>query len=168
MSFEALWPLAERATVRELEQLLASGSYAQAVTVADQLVARSLASAANMLGTTSDAPRDPAVVALLLGIDGRRYLEFRALLREARAGRPIEPAEALAAFALAIDFRLARSKLGGLVGQSGRRPAAANKRVGQSGRRPAAATSASQSSSRTRARRPRPLNIARSPRIVQR
>jgi mutual gliding-motility protein MglA len=111
-SFEALWPVPERPSVVELESALAAGDPARAVALAEQLAARALASAAGVLGSTASAPRDPAVVALLLGVDGRRYLEFRALARDARAGREISQIEALAAYAMAIDLRLARSKVG--------------------------------------------------------
>ena len=102
----------ERPAVHELEAALAAGDPARAVAMAEQLAARALASAASVLGSTADAPRDPAVVALLLGVDGRRYLEFRALARDARAGREISQLEALAAYTMAIDLRLARGKVG--------------------------------------------------------
>jgi hypothetical protein len=50
-------------------------------------------------------------MALVLGIDGRRYLAFRSLAREARQGRAVSPSEALAAYALAIQIRIARASL---------------------------------------------------------
>jgi signal recognition particle receptor subunit beta len=112
MSFELLWPLAERSLVRELEMALGTGDHARALAAAEGLVARSLAGAAAALGT-NDAPRDPATVALVLGIDGRRYLEFRALARDARSGRGVSPVEALGAYALAIQIRLARAGISG-------------------------------------------------------
>ncbi|HEY3495591.1 MAG TPA: ADP-ribosylation factor-like protein [Polyangiaceae bacterium] len=112
LGFELLWPLAERGLVRELEAALAAGDHARALASAEGLVARSLAGAAAALGT-NDAPRDPATVALVLGIDGRRYLEFRALARDARAGRGVSAVEALGAYALAIQIRLARAGIAG-------------------------------------------------------
>jgi len=112
MSFETLWPVHERTVVRELENALGAGDLPRAVSSAEQLVSRTLASAASVLGSSTDAPRDPAVVALLLGVDGRRYLEFRALVRDARAGRELVLTEVLAAFALAIELRLSRAKVG--------------------------------------------------------
>ncbi len=66
--------------MRELEDSLAQSDFERAITLADQLVARALANAAGLLGGNLEAPRDPATVALLLGLDGRRYLEFRALV----------------------------------------------------------------------------------------
>ena len=109
-SFELLWSTQERATARELEAWLAQGDFTRAVTLADQLVARTLASAAGLLGGNLDAPRDPATVALLLGLPGHRYLDFRALVRDVRNGRGVGESDALAAYALAIEVRLARSR----------------------------------------------------------
>jgi signal recognition particle receptor subunit beta len=112
VGFELLWPLSERALVRELELAIHAGDHAKALGAAEGLIARSLAGAAAALGP-NDAPRDPATVALVLGIDGRRYLEFRALAREARSGRGISAVEALGAYALAIQIRLARAGIAG-------------------------------------------------------
>ncbi len=110
-SFELLWPAQERITVRELEEALAQSDFERAVTLADQLVARALASAASLLGGNLDAPRDPATVALLLGLEGRRYLEFRALVRDVRSGRGVSASEALSAYAMSVDVRLARARI---------------------------------------------------------
>lgn len=107
-SFELLWPPGERGLVRELEAAFAGGDFSRALAGCEALVARSLAGAAAALGT-NDAPRDPATVAVILGIDGRRYLEFRSLAREARAGRGVSATEALVAYSLAIEIRIARS-----------------------------------------------------------
>ena len=109
LSFETLWPVPERSTVRELEASLAQGDYERAITLADQLVARALASAAALLGGNLDTPRDPSTVALLLGLEGRRYLEFRALVRDVRSGRGVNEGEALGAYATTIEVRLARA-----------------------------------------------------------
>jgi len=111
VSFELLWPVPERAMVRELEATLAQGEFEKSIALAEQLVARALASAAALLGGNLDAPRDPSTVALLLGLDGRRYLEFRALVRDVRSGRGVNEGEALAAFATAIEVRLARTRI---------------------------------------------------------
>ena len=111
MSFELLWPAQERATVRELEASIGQSDFERAVTLADQLVARALASAAGLLGGNLDAPREPSTVALLLGLEGRRYLEFRALVRDVRSGRGVNATEALSAYAMAIEVRLARARI---------------------------------------------------------
>jgi signal recognition particle receptor subunit beta len=111
-SFELLWPPNERAIVRDVEAALAEHDFGLAIALSDQLFSRSLASAASVLGATADAPRDPATVVLLLGLNGRRYLEFRALVRDARSGRDVGQVEALAAFAFSIEARLARARVG--------------------------------------------------------
>jgi hypothetical protein len=111
ISFNLLWPQQERTTVRELEACIAQGDFERGVALADQLVARALASAASLLGGNLDAPRDPATTALLLGLEGRRYLEFRALVRDVRSGRGADASEALSAYAVAIEARLARTRL---------------------------------------------------------
>jgi hypothetical protein len=108
VGFDLLWPPAERGLVAELEAAVHAGDPALALRACEALIARSLAGAAAALGT-NDAPRDPATMALVLGIDGRRYLAFRSLAREARQGRAVSPTEALSAYALAIQIRIARA-----------------------------------------------------------
>jgi hypothetical protein len=44
---------------------------------------------------------------LLLGIEPRRYLKFRALVREARGGSLVSPEAALAAYTFVLDLRRA-------------------------------------------------------------
>jgi hypothetical protein len=112
VSFSALWPEAEVAVVNDLEEAMASGDYQTSVLLADQLVARSFAAAAGLLGAMTEAPRDPALVAMLLGLDGRRYLEFRGTVRDTRSGREVDPPRALSAYAFAIEVRLARLRVG--------------------------------------------------------
>ena len=113
LSFEALWPTtAERTIVREIEGALAAGDFSRALGAADRLVARTLAGAGALLGGSGDAPRDPATVLLLLGLDGQRYMELRALVRDVRAGREPGLLDALRAYATAIEVRLLRAKIG--------------------------------------------------------
>ena len=73
----------------------------------DQLVARALASGAALAGSAHDEPRDPALVALLLGVEPRRYLKFRSLVREARAGALLSVEAGLSAYAFVLDLRRA-------------------------------------------------------------
>jgi hypothetical protein len=110
LGFELLWPVAERGLVFEVESALRAGDPSLALRSCEALVSRSLAGAAAAIGT-NEAPRDPVTMALVLGIDGRRYLAFRSLAREARQGRAVSPSEALAAYALAIQIRIARASL---------------------------------------------------------
>jgi hypothetical protein len=106
-SFAALFSGAEQGVVRVVESALGLGDPAAAITAMDQLVARALASGAALVGTSHDAPRDPALVALLLGIEPRRYLRFRSLVREARAGTLLSVEAGLGAYAFVLDLRRA-------------------------------------------------------------
>jgi mutual gliding-motility protein MglA len=106
-SFGPLFPPAERGVVQVVESALALGDPAAAVTAIDQLVTRALASGATLSGSAHDAPRDPALVALLLGVEPRRYLKFRSLVREARAGTLISVEAGLFAYAFVLDLRRA-------------------------------------------------------------
>jgi mutual gliding-motility protein MglA len=106
-SFGALFPTSEQSVVRVVESALALGDPAAALAAMDQLVARALASGAALAGSSHDAPRDPGLVALLLGIEPRRYLKFRSLVREARAGNLLSVDAGLAAYAFVLDLRRA-------------------------------------------------------------
>jgi signal recognition particle receptor subunit beta len=105
-----LWPDNERDAVREVEAAIMARRYARAIEMCDALVARSLASAAGIFGS-AEAPRDAAAVPLLLGLDGRQYLAFRALVREARSGNALEAKNALEALVFAAQARILRSAL---------------------------------------------------------
>jgi signal recognition particle receptor subunit beta len=104
-SFSALFPTTEHGVVMVVESSLALGDPGAALAAMDQLVARALASGASLVGSSHDTPRDPALVALLLGIEPRRYLKFRALVREARSGSLISIEAALGAYAFLLDLR---------------------------------------------------------------
>jgi signal recognition particle receptor subunit beta len=110
LSLAELWPEAEQAAVREVESAILSRRYAHAVELCDALVARVLASAAGLFGS-ADAPRDAAAVPLLLGLDGRRYLAFRALVKNARSGVPVPVVSALEALTFAAYARILRIAL---------------------------------------------------------
>ena len=97
----------ERESVRRAEQLVAANDPAGALLACDLLLARILASAAGLAGA-QDAPRDPGLVCLLLGLDGQRYLAFRARVRAARAGEQVGTRDALEALAFVLEARRAR------------------------------------------------------------
>lgn len=110
VSFAELWPEGERETVRDVEEAITKGRYWRAIELCESLVSRILAGAASLF-SSSDAPRDAAIVPILLGLDGRRYLAFRSIVREARGDGLITAREALSAFAFAIEARIARSSI---------------------------------------------------------
>ncbi|MCA9631257.1 MAG: GTPase domain-containing protein [Myxococcales bacterium] len=111
-SYAALFPKSQHAVVRQLEEALAAGRTTHAVEHAEHLVTRTFAAAANLV-SQKEAPRDPALVALMLGLQGQRYLEFRAIARDARSGGALPVEDALVAYAFAIEARLAWRRVGG-------------------------------------------------------
>jgi signal recognition particle receptor subunit beta len=106
-SMAELWPEAERDAVRQTETLIGARDAHGAVLACDLLLTRLLASAAALAGAL-DAPRDPGLVALLLGLDGRRYLAFRAAVRAARQKEEVSPRAALECFTFVLEARGAR------------------------------------------------------------
>jgi signal recognition particle receptor subunit beta len=109
-SLSELWPEAEREFVRQTETLLGARDAHGAVLACDVLLTRLLASTAGLAGSI-DAPRDPGLVSLLLGLDGRRYIAFRATVRAARQKEEIGMREALDCFAFLVEAREARDSL---------------------------------------------------------
>jgi signal recognition particle receptor subunit beta len=109
-SLADLFPENERERVRQAESMLAARDAVNAILACDVLVTRVLASAAGLVGTL-DAPRDPALVSLLLGLDGPRYLNFRTVVRAARHRESVTMKDALECFMFSIDARRAREAL---------------------------------------------------------
>lgn len=109
-SMSDMWPEADRDSVRQAEAMMAARDAVNAILACDVLVTRVLASAAGLVGTL-DAPRDPAVVALLLGLDGARYLHFRTSVRAARHREPVTMKDAFEGFTFALEARRARELL---------------------------------------------------------
>jgi signal recognition particle receptor subunit beta len=105
-----LWPESDRERVRQAEQMMAARDAVNAILACDMLVTRVLASAAGLVGTL-DAPRDPAVVCLLLGLDGARYFQFRTLVRAARHREAVTMKDAIECFTFALEARRAREAL---------------------------------------------------------
>jgi mutual gliding-motility protein MglA len=109
-SMAELWPEGERDAVRQTETLIGARDAHGAVLACDLLLTRVLASAAGLAGA-ADAPRDPGLVSLLLGLDGKRYLVFRASVRAARQKEEVSVREALDCFAFVLEAREARDAL---------------------------------------------------------
>ncbi len=110
LSFAELWPESDRILVHEVEAAIAAGRCSEAIDLSDALVTRILTSTATLFGST-DASRDATTMPPLLGIDGRRYLAFRSIVRAARSGAKASSQDALAAYAFAIEARTARSSV---------------------------------------------------------
>ncbi len=110
-SVAELWPKSEREEVRQAEALLATRDAPGAVLACELLFARVLASVPGLAGG-ADTQVDAGVASMLLGIDGRRYLAFRASVRAARQREPVSVREALECFAFVIEVRGARDAIG--------------------------------------------------------
>lgn len=98
-----------REVVRDLERDLATGKLAEAIDRTEQLALRILAETATRSGL--EAGSNPSTIALLLGVEGDRWLAFRRLVKRARDKGPLAETEALGAYALAIDLRLRAQRL---------------------------------------------------------
>ncbi|HWL87566.1 MAG TPA: GTPase domain-containing protein [Polyangiaceae bacterium] len=103
-SMAELWPETDREAVRKCEHLLAAHDTSGAIMACDVLLTRVLASAAGLCGSL-DAPRDPGLVCLLLGLDGRRYMRFRALVRAARQSDDVDFRDALECYSFVVEAR---------------------------------------------------------------
>jgi signal recognition particle receptor subunit beta len=109
-SMAELWPEVDREAVRQTETLIGARDAHGAVLACDVLLTRVLASAASLSGA-AEAPRDPGLVSLLLGLDGKRYLVFRASVRAARQKEEVAIREALDCFTFVLEARAARDAL---------------------------------------------------------
>lgn len=105
-----LWLNADREIVRAVEGALARRDWASAVTDCGALVERTLAAVAQLCGE-SGLVQSPSMCCLMLGVDGRKYLEFQRVLMSVRESCVPSEHEALAAFAFAIGVRQARATL---------------------------------------------------------
>jgi signal recognition particle receptor subunit beta len=110
LSFAELWPDMDREGVRRAETLIAARDATSAVIACEVLFTRVLAEVSVALGP-ADHAREPAMLAMLLGIAGPRYLAFRVVVKAARQKRDVTSRDALDAFLLAIDARKALDRL---------------------------------------------------------
>jgi signal recognition particle receptor subunit beta len=109
-SLSSLWPIADREAVRVTEHLLGAREASGAVAACEDLLSRVLAAGSILLGGQTQ-PRDPALLISLLGLDGVRYLSFRAVARAARAKREPTIREALDCYAFALEARRALDRV---------------------------------------------------------
>jgi signal recognition particle receptor subunit beta len=109
-SLSALWPAGDRETVRIAEHLLEAGEASGAVAACEDLLSRVLAAGSVLLGGPTH-PRDPTILVSLLGLDGVRYLSFRAVARAVRAKREPSIREALDCYAFTLEARRALDRV---------------------------------------------------------
>jgi hypothetical protein len=110
LSFATLWSDSDRVLVQNVEAAIGSGRCVEAIEMLDTLVTGMLTSAAMLSGST-DPARDAMNMPLMLGIDGRRYLAFRSIVRASRTGTKPSTHDALAAYAFAIEARMAHGSV---------------------------------------------------------
>jgi hypothetical protein len=88
---------------------LGAADYAAVITLcaamADAIVAR--------VGARAGAGASAAAVVGLLGLSGPRWLSFRAKVERARGGAPVLERDALDAYAMVIELRLAEHRATG-------------------------------------------------------
>ncbi len=104
LTFRHLFCHGERPAVEEAEEHLSTGDARAAVLACDMALARLLTAIGASLGP-GETPRDPALSAMLLGLDGPRYLAFRAAVRGARCGEAVLLATAYDCFLLLLEAR---------------------------------------------------------------
>lgn len=111
LSFRQLFgtALAERRAVELAEGHLARGEAKSAILACDVALSRLLATVGATLGSQS-APKEPALVAYLLGLDGPRYLAFRGLVRAAHRSEAVTMAAAFEAFLLLLEANRLRDQ----------------------------------------------------------
>jgi hypothetical protein len=102
-SWVTLFP-EQREALRMLEADLTNGRLTDAIGRAEHLALQILTEVARRSGVAAGAA--PGLLALLLGVEGHRWLAFRRLTRRVAEGGPVSERDALSAFAMVLDMRL--------------------------------------------------------------
>ena len=103
-----LWPLSDRDVVRSVESALSRRDWVTAVSDCATLIERTLHTVAHTSGE-SVLTQSPAVCCMLLGVDGRKYLEFQRVLSAVHKSCMPSEHEALQSYVFAIALRQART-----------------------------------------------------------
>jgi hypothetical protein len=111
-SFAELWPGRDREHVQRLELGLSQGDTECVLEAADELVSRSLDALGTSLGAAASSRPDAATMVWGLGVDGRRYVEFRSLLQDVRSRRR-QPTrhDAMLAYIFVLELQGALNRL---------------------------------------------------------
>ncbi len=108
-SFAQLFSPAERALVEQIEETIAHGDHADAIGVCEAALGRILGRVAHAIGEEGARGGSDASIAILLGLEGRRYLAFRALARRARDISDAGARDALEAYSFMLEARVLTS-----------------------------------------------------------
>jgi hypothetical protein len=80
--------------------------------LAEQAAVRALTTVADLLEAPLDTPHEATTAVWSLGIDGRRYLDFRSLMLHSRlTDRKPTHADALRAYVFVLDLQCAVNRL---------------------------------------------------------
>ena len=107
-SLGQLWPLADRDIARSAESALSRRDWVTAVSDSATLVERTLITVARECGE-GVLEQSPAVCCILLGIEGRKYLEYQRIVSAVRRSCMPSEHEAVQTYLFAITVRQARA-----------------------------------------------------------
>jgi signal recognition particle receptor subunit beta len=108
-TFAQLFSPAERALVEQIEETVAHGDHADAIGVCEAALGRILGRVAHAIGDDGARGGSDASIAILLGLEGRRYLAFRALAKRARHVGDVGARDALEAYSFLLEARVLTS-----------------------------------------------------------
>jgi signal recognition particle receptor subunit beta len=128
LTFAPLFAPTERPLIEQIEASIAHGAYADALGMCEAALSRLLASVATLASPDAVTPSasDPALP-LLIGLDGRRYLAFRALARRARQVGDVGLRDVLESYSFLLEAKVATTQwdaLRGAIGASSGMPPA--------------------------------------------
>ncbi|MEO7096585.1 MAG: gliding motility protein [Polyangiales bacterium] len=125
LTFAPLFAPTERPLVEQIEASIAHGAYADALGMCEAALSRLMGAIASLASGDNgpSAPNDPAIP-LLIGLDGRRYLAFRALARRARQIGDVGVRDVLESYAFLLDAKVAAGQWDALRGALGATSAA--------------------------------------------
>jgi hypothetical protein len=111
LTFAPLFAPTERALVEQIEASIVHGAYADAVGMCEAALHRLLTAIASLVGGGIPGGSIPAAsdasLPLLVGLDGRRYLTFRAMARRARQIGDVGVRDVLECYAFLLEAKLA-------------------------------------------------------------
>jgi signal recognition particle receptor subunit beta len=108
-SWSAVFPDEQIKEIVQLEQDIVRGDFRAAALRCDALFSEQLADAADELGLGADE-RQPAIVALCLGMNAERLRRLRRVVSSARSGAEISELEALDTYAVLIELNRLRTQ----------------------------------------------------------
>jgi signal recognition particle receptor subunit beta len=111
LSFAPLFAPMERALIEQIEASIVHGAYADAVGMCEAALHRLLTAIASLVGAGMPGGPVPAAsdasLPLLVGLDGRRFLTFRAMARRARQIGDVGVRDVLECYAFLLEAKLA-------------------------------------------------------------